>query len=63
MNKKLVYDNSDFEKRVNEVFQEKWNKAMKEGTLITCTLADQMKREAIKQVKKDYPTEHKFRFF
>lgn len=35
MNKKLVYDNSEFEKRVNEVFQEKWNKAIKEGALIT----------------------------
>lgn len=51
-------DDGLFDKRVNEIFQEKWRRAMEAGSLVTNTMADQIRREAIKQAEKEWRAEH-----
>lgn len=51
-------DNGEFERRVNEIFKAKWQRAIEAGSLITCTMSDQIRREAIKQVRDEWKAEH-----
>lgn len=54
-----VYDDGgEFGRRVNEIFKAKWQRAIKAGSLITNTMSDQIRREAIKQARNEWKAEH-----
>ncbi|MBQ7820553.1 MAG: hypothetical protein IJ341_12765 [Bacteroidales bacterium] len=43
-----------FEKLVDKIFLRKWREAVNAGSLITCTMADQIRRQAIKEAQREY---------
>lgn len=51
-------DGGVFAKRVDAIFRAKWEQAVEGGSLITNTMADQIRREAIKQATKEFKAEH-----
>lgn len=51
-------DGGEFAKRVDAIFRAKWKRVMEEGSLVTNTMADQIRREAIKQATKEFKAEH-----
>ena len=58
-NKSWSYDDGgEFTKQVNAIFRAKWNRAIETGSLITNTMADQIRREAIKQATREFKAEH-----
>lgn len=51
-------DGGEFAKRVDAIFRAKWKRAMEAGSLVTNTMADQIRREAIKQALREFKSEH-----
>lgn len=51
-------DGGAFAKRVDAIFRAKWKQAVEAGSLITNTMADQIRREAIKQATKEFKADH-----
>lgn len=43
-----------FENLVDKIFLRKWREAIDAGSLITCTMADQIRRQAIKEAQREY---------
>lgn len=43
-----------FENLVDKIFLRKWREAVNAGSLITCTMADQIRRQAIKEAQREY---------
>lgn len=43
-----------FENLVDKIFRRKWREAIEAGSLITCTMADQIRRAAIKEAQEEY---------
>ena len=51
-------DGGEFAKRVDAIFRTKWKQVMEAGSLVTNTMADQIRREAIKQATREFEAEH-----
>jgi hypothetical protein len=51
-------DDGEFAKQVDAIFRAKWKRAMEAGSLVTNTMADQIRRESIKQALKEFKAEH-----
>ena len=52
------YDGGEFAKRINAIQRMKWKQAMEAGSLVTNTMADQMRQDAIKQAASEFKAEH-----
>lgn len=51
-------DDGEFAKQVDAIFRAKWKRAMEAGSLVTNTMAGQIRREAIKQAMREFKAEH-----
>ena len=51
-------DGGAFAKQVDAIFRTKWKQAVEAGDLITSTMADQLRREALKQATREFEAEH-----
>lgn len=52
-------DDGEFAKRVDAIVRAKWKRAMEAGSLVTNTMTDQIRREAIKQATREFKAEHR----
>ena len=52
-------DGGEFAKRVDAIFRVKWKRAMEAGSLVTNTMANLIRREAIKQATREFEAEHR----
>lgn len=48
-------NDKQFENLVDKIFLRKWREAVDAGSLITCTMADQIRQQAIKEAEREYP--------
>ena len=51
-------DGGAFNKRVDTIFRTKWRQAVEAGSLITSTMASQLRQEAVEQATRDFRAEH-----
>lgn len=51
-------DGGEFAKRINAIQRAKWKRAMEAGSLVTNTMADEMRRDAVKQATREFKAEH-----
>lgn len=51
-------DGGKFAKQVDAIFRTKWKRAVEAGSLITNTMADQIRQEATKQATREFRAEH-----
>ena len=51
-------DGGAFAKQVDAIFRTKWKQAVEAGDLITSTMAEQLRREAITQATREFRAEH-----
>lgn len=51
-------DDGAFNKRVDAIFRTKWREAVEAGSLITNTMANQLRQEALEQATREFRAEH-----
>ena len=51
-------DGGKFNKQIDAIFRTKWRQAVEAGSLITSTIADLIRRDAIKQATREFRAEH-----